>query len=186
MKLLLGACVLVAFLASPRGDPLQAAEKANAKSASKQEHAPARPDPLAEVNKSGSLAAQYCAAVRDTVAEARFASQAAQLEALARQVDERLMRLDERSAELKSWIEAREAFMSRATTQLVGIYANMRPEAASEQLVRLEPATAASIIAKLEARTASAILNDMPPEKAARLTSLLAGAARGPDQKSQR
>jgi flagellar motility protein MotE (MotC chaperone) len=121
---------------------------------------------------------QYCESVRDAAAEARFAFQAAQLEALAKQIDDRLARIEARSAELKVWIAKRESFTSQATAHLVGIFATMRPEAASEQLVQQDASTAAAILSKLEPRVASAILNYMPADKAARLASILAGAAR--------
>ena len=134
--------------------------------------------PLPEVKPTGSIAAQYCEALRDAAAEARHAVQIAQLERLGNEIDARLVRLDARSAELKEWMARREEFARKATAQLVGIFAAMRPESASEQLVRLDSATAASILAKLDARAASAILNEMPPEKAAGLARLIAGAGR--------
>jgi hypothetical protein len=42
----------------------------------------------------------------------------------------------------------------------------------------MEEETAASLLLKLEPASASAILNEMPPEKAARLAAGIAGAAR--------
>jgi flagellar motility protein MotE (MotC chaperone) len=141
--------------------------------------------PLPEVTPDGPLQAQYCQAVRDAAAEARFAYQSEKLEALAKEIDERLAKLRARTAELKEWMAKREEFKSKSTTQLVSIFAAMRPESASEQLTRIEPATAASILSKLEARAASAILNDMPSDKAAALASILAGAAQQDPPSSQ-
>lgn len=134
--------------------------------------------PLTEMRVTGPLAAQYCAAVKDMVAEARFAQQAKELERLARQADDRLALLEKRSAELKEWIKKRDEFIASATKQLVDIFGAMRPESASEQLVRLDAATAAAILSKLDVRSASAILNDMPADKAARLAAVIAGSAR--------
>lgn len=124
------------------------------------------------------LGQQYCEAVQDAAAEARFAFQKSQLEALSGTIEEKLKRLETRSAELKELIAKRESFVKQATSQLVGIYSAMRPESASEQLVRMAPGTAAAILGQLDQRAASAILNDMAPEKAARLTSLMMEAAR--------
>ena len=140
---------------------------------------------MAEVIPSGPLQAQYCLAIRDAAADARFADQSAKLEGLAKEIDERLARLNARSAELKEWMKLREDFKNRATAQLVSIFAAMRPESASEQLTRLDPAIAASILSKLEARSASAILNDMPSDKAAALASILAGSAQSGGSQSQ-
>jgi flagellar motility protein MotE (MotC chaperone) len=131
--------------------------------------------------KPASLAEQYCRAIRDSAAEARFAAQVAKLENLGKELDKRLEQIEARTAELKTWFAKREEFSQRATGQLVSIYAAMRPESASEQLTRMDEITAAAILSKLEPRAASAVLNDMPAEKAARLASILAGASRKAD-----
>ncbi|MFM9940470.1 MAG: MotE family protein [Hyphomicrobiaceae bacterium] len=157
----------------------------NAKSKAAQPSPSANPQPvllpLSEVKPQGALATQYCSAVRDVAAEARFAVQVAQLEALAKQLDDRLAKIDARSAELKEWLAKREEFARKATDQLVGIFAAMRAEPASEQLTRLDARTAAAILSKIELRAASTILNEMPPEKAAKLTAIMALAARRND-----
>jgi flagellar motility protein MotE (MotC chaperone) len=137
--------------------------------------------PLSEPNKSALLVQQYCENVRDAAAEARFAFQTERLAGAAREVEERIARLDARSNELKQWLSRRDEFSRLATNQLVGIFSTMRPEPASEQLVRLNHTTAAAILSKLEQRAASAILNEMPPDKAARLTSIMAEAAQKND-----
>lgn len=126
----------------------------------------------------GTLAEQYCRASADAVREARHAVRLKQIEGLRKELDERLAKVDVKLAELKEWFEKREAFSKRASDQLVGIYAAMRPEAASEQLTKMDEVTAAAVIGRLEARAASAILNDMPPEKAARLATILSEATR--------
>jgi flagellar motility protein MotE (MotC chaperone) len=102
----------------------------------------------------------------------------AHLTLLTKELDERISKLDAQSALLKDWMAKREAFAQKATQQLVSIFGSMRPEAASEQLVRLDPATAASILLRLESRVASTILNDMPPDKAAKLAGIIADSGR--------
>jgi len=146
---------------------------------------PVASKPLVELQTTGSLAAQYCAAARDSIAEARYAQQTAQLERLAKQADERLAAIEKKSAELKEWIAKRDSFIATATQHLVAIYSAMRPESASEQLVRLDVFTAAAILSGLEVRAASAIMNDMPAEKAARLTAVIASSARKESQDKQ-
>lgn len=155
------------------------------RSESGQKAAAAPPPPLAELQRSGALAAQYCESARDAIAEARHAQQAAQLERLAKAADDRLALIEKNGAELKDWIEKRDSFIASATRHLVSIFTSMRPEAASEQLVRLDVSTAASILSQLDARAASAILNDMPPEKAARLAAVIAGSARKDSQEKR-
>jgi flagellar motility protein MotE (MotC chaperone) len=58
----------------------------------------------------------------------------------------------------------------------------MRPEAASEQLSKMDEGTAAAILSRLEPRAASTILNDIQAEKAARLTMILTSASRKNDR----
>lgn len=130
------------------------------------------------LDNEGTLAEQYCRAAVDAVREARHAVQMKQIESLRKEIDARLAKVDARLAELKEWLQKREAFSNLATSQLVGIYAAMRPEAASEQLTKMDEVTAAAIIGRLEARSASAILNDMPSEKAARLATILSDSTR--------
>ena len=134
-----------------------------------------------EIARSSGAADQYCQAVLEPAREARFAHQAAELQTLGKALDDRLAKLDERIAELKEWVARREDFASRTSDQLVTIYSGMRPEAASEQLAKLEESSAAAILSKLAPRVASLILNDMPSDKAARLATILMGASRKTD-----
>ena len=189
---LIGGTVKLALLlamlvvsAAPARPVLAAGGKSNNARTASSEAQTQRAKPMAEVVPSGPLQAQYCLAIKDAAADARFADQSAKLEGLAKEIDERLARLNAKSAELKEWMKLREEFKNKATAQLVSIFAAMRPESASEQLTRLDPAIAASILSKLEARSASAILNDMPSDKAAALASILAGSAQSVGSASQ-
>lgn len=139
--------------------------------------APAKREP----DKSLTVAEQYCRAVLEPAREARYAFQTAEIEALSRALDERMVKIEARIAELKEWVARREDFATRTSEQLVSIYSGMRPDAASEQLAKIEESTAAAILSKLAPRVASQILNDMPSEKAARLAMILMGASRKTD-----
>ena len=134
-----------------------------------------------EPDRSLSVADQYCQAVLEPAREARYAHQTAELQALSRALDDRMAKIEARIAELKEWVARREDFASRTSEQLVSIYSGMRPEAASEQLAKIEESTAAAILSKLTPRVASQILNDMPAERAARLAMILMGASRKSD-----
>lgn len=137
--------------------------------------APAEPRPGATVGE------QYCQAVLEPAREARYAHQAAELKALGAELDDRLAKIEARIGELKEWVARREDFASRTSEQMVTIYSGMRPEAASEQLTKIDESAAAAILSKLAPRVASQILNDMPSEKAARLAMILMGASRKTD-----
>ena len=139
--------------------------------------APAKREP----DKSLTVAEQYCRAVLEPAREARYAFQTAEIEALSRALDERMVKIEARIAELKEWVARREDFASRTSDQLVSIYSGMRPDAASEQLAKIEESTAAAILSKLTPRVASQILNDMPSDRAARLAMILMGASRKND-----
>jgi flagellar motility protein MotE (MotC chaperone) len=134
-----------------------------------------------EPDRSLSVSDQYCQAVLEPAREARYAHQTAELQALSRALDDRMAKIETRIAELKEWVARREDFASRTSEQLVSIYSGMRPEAASEQLAKIEESTAAAILSKLTPRVASQILNDMPADRAARLAMILMGASRKTD-----
>jgi flagellar motility protein MotE (MotC chaperone) len=137
--------------------------------------------PIGEPEKALSVSDQYCRAVLEPAREARYAHQTAEIEALSRALDDRMAKIESRIAELKEWVARREDFANRTNEQLVTIYSGMRPEAASEQLAKLEESAAAAILSKLAPRVASQILNDMPPERAAKLAMILMGASRKND-----
>jgi flagellar motility protein MotE (MotC chaperone) len=54
----------------------------------------------------------------------------------------------------------------------------MRPDAAALQLAATDEETAAAVLSKLDARTSSTILGEMEPTHAARLTTIMVGAAK--------
>jgi flagellar motility protein MotE (MotC chaperone) len=53
----------------------------------------------------------------------------------------------------------------------------MKSEAAAAQLAAMPEISAAAIVAKLEPKAASGVLAEMDPVKAARLTTIMVGAA---------
>ncbi len=118
---------------------------------------------------------QYCTNIRDAAAEARFEWQMQALEELEAQIEQRIADLNTRQAEFEDWLRRREEFVARAKENLVAVYANMRPDAAAQQLAILGDEEAASVLSNLVPRSASAILNEMPPERAAQLALAMAG-----------
>lgn len=120
-------------------------------------------------------ARQYCVNIRDVAADARFAWQKATLEALDKQVSEKIVALEAKRAEYETWLKKRQDFLAAARDDVVAIYAKMRPEAAAGQLTALDDDMAAAVLARLNARASSAILNEMEPARASQLASALAG-----------
>ncbi len=124
------------------------------------------------------LAKGYCANVGTLASDAKFAWQKKAIGELAQELDERIARLEAKTEEYKAWLARRDEFSRRVTDNLVTIYSRMRAEAAGQQLMAMDEETAAAVIMKLDPRVASAILNDMNAQHAARLTSIISGAAR--------
>lgn len=128
----------------------------------------------------------FCGNIADAARDQRYLLQKKELEKLQTEVDERIARLEERSAQYREWLDKREEFMRVAEAGLVDIYKNMRPDSASQQLALMKPEVAAAIIMKLNARLASQILNEMDAKVAASLTGIIASAAAADDKKEPR
>lgn len=173
------AAMLVAGLAAGpvfANEPVPVAPAATASSGEPASTAETAGKPaLQSVNPTDRNAAEYCANIADAATDARFQRQVEALKALEKKIQERIATLELKRAEYEDWLQRREKFLKSAEDNLVAIYTQMRPDAASQQLAIMNEFTAAAILAKLPARTASAILNEMDPSKAAQLTNIMAG-----------
>ncbi|MGI9405709.1 MAG: MotE family protein, partial [Hyphomicrobiaceae bacterium] len=125
-----------------------------------------------------TLAEKYCVNISDAATDARMAWQAQTIKGMSKKLDKKIEQLEVRTQEYKKWLARREAFINKATTSLIEIYAKMRPDAAAIQLTTLDVETASAILTKLKARTSSAILAEMDPKHAAKLASVIAGSAK--------
>jgi flagellar motility protein MotE (MotC chaperone) len=123
-------------------------------------------------------AQQYCLNIADAAADARFASQAKALKEMEQEIDKRIVRLEEKTAEYRKWLARRDEFSQKAQENLVGIFARMRADAAAAQFAAMDEETAAALLNKLDARISSGILAEMEPTQAARLAATIAGAAK--------
>lgn len=131
------------------------------------------------------VAGEFCTNIKDAASEARAAFRLKKLKEVEKQIEERIAALEEKSQEIKSWLERRENFIEKATNQLVDIYKLMRPDAAALQISALDEMTAAAILLKLKPRTASTILNEMDAKTAARLASFVSYAAKKAGKKGK-
>lgn len=125
----------------------------------------------------GKLAEKFCSNISDAARDARVYWQSQRLKKLSEDLDKRMKLVKSETAKLKAWVTKRDEFVRKGNENLIRIFSGMRPDAAAQQLVSLQEMTAAAILMRLEARTASSILNEMDPKNAARLTSIIAGAA---------
>lgn len=123
-------------------------------------------------------AEQYCFNTTDTAADARFAWQAKKIQEMEAELNKRAEVLAEKTAEYKKWVQRRDEFSRKAHEKLVGFYSRMRADAAAEQLGALDEETAAAVVTKLETKVASQIMGEMDPVRAAKIASVIAGAAK--------
>jgi flagellar motility protein MotE (MotC chaperone) len=135
-----------------------------------------RPKPPAPEHSADSEIARYCGALAPTASEARAAYQLRRLADLEDQVREEVEKLEKKETAAREWVTRREAMMKNATDDVVAIYSKMTAEAAAAQMADMDEVVAAAVLAKLNPRAASDILAEMPADKAARLSTLLAGA----------
>jgi flagellar motility protein MotE (MotC chaperone) len=135
---------------------------------------PASPPPLGNLDEIR----KFCGNIDDQAADARYALQARQLTDLKADVEERMRALEEKRREYEMWLKRRDEFVSKAQDSLVDIISKMKPEAAAAQMTLIGDEAAAALILKLNPRVSSIILNEMPPEKAAKLARVIVGSQR--------
>lgn len=121
---------------------------------------------------------KFCGNIDDQAADARYALQAKQLTELKADVEERMRALEEKRREYEMWLKRRDEFVSKAQDLLVDIISKMKPDAAAAQMALIGDEAAAALILKLNPRVSSIILNEMPPEKAAKLARVIVGSQR--------
>ncbi len=123
-----------------------------------------------------SPAQQYCSNVLEATSAAQIAQQTRNLESAKKEIDDRIALMAAKAELLKSWMKLREDFAAHATDSLVQIYSRMKPDLAAAQLAAMDEMTSAAIISKLSPKVSSPIMAEMEAAKAARLSSVIAGA----------
>jgi flagellar motility protein MotE (MotC chaperone) len=126
---------------------------------------------------------KYCTNIAVAASDARFVYETGKLTEMEARIKTRIGELDAKAAELRGWIERREALEKKASEKLVGIYSKMRPETAATQIGMLDDDMAAAVLSQLTPGKASAIFNEIVPERAGKLAGIIAGAAPAADKK---
>jgi flagellar motility protein MotE (MotC chaperone) len=119
---------------------------------------------------------RYCGALAPSAAEARAAYQLRRLADLEAQVREESEKLEAKEMAAREWVTKREEMMKSAADDVVAIYGKMDAESAALKLAAMDDVIAAAVLAKMKPSAASAILESMDTERAAKLSTLLAGA----------
>ncbi len=143
---------------------------------------PARPAAGAEPPASVK---SYCENIADPALDARFLHQKAELTHLEEELATKTALLETKKAEFQDWLKRRDDFINKAEGSLVKLYSKIKPDAAAPQLAAMDEEAAAALLLKLSAKASSAILNEMDTAKAARLVSVMIGAARPSDKATQ-
>mgnify|MGYP001820384854 CR=1 FL=1 len=130
-----------------------------------------------ELPKS-KLAKNYCVGLKDVVENARLEWQRRDLEKVKALVDEQTTELKKKISELEKWYNRRQAIAKDFEKRLKQIYKNMQPDNAANQMGSMKASVAKQILLQLTPAEAGAILDEMEPEKAAALASLIAAEAR--------
>ncbi len=117
---------------------------------------------------------QFCTNIAGAAEVVRLDRQRKELADLQQQVATRLAALETRRAELNRLIEKLEAFERKGDDSLVGLYSQMKPEAAAAQLGQLDDDTAAALMLKIKTKLSSAILNEMDAARGAALAKRIA------------
>jgi flagellar motility protein MotE (MotC chaperone) len=123
--------------------------------------------------------ARYCGALAPSAREARAVYQLRKLADLEHEVRDAVEKLEAKEMATREWVTKRETMMKSATDDVVAIYAKMAADAAAGQLSAMDEPIAAAVLAKLKPQAAGAILGEMQADKAAKLSSLIAGAGGG-------
>lgn len=118
----------------------------------------------------------FCTGIADAARDQRYLLQKQELEKLQADIDGRIAVLEKRREEYEDWLTRRNEFSKKAEAQLIEIYKKMAPDAAAPQLAETNVMLAAAIIMKLPPRQSSLILTEMPPDKAAKVASIMSAA----------
>lgn len=144
-----------------------------------------KPGPLDALPPNANGAQQYCFNTVDSAADARFAWQAKKIRDMEAELDKRAQQLEAKTEEYKRWLARRDEFARKAHEKLVGFYSRMRPDAAAVQLAAVDEEMAAAVVTKLETKVASQIMGEMDPERAAKIATIISGAAKIPPERKR-
>lgn len=121
---------------------------------------------------------RFCGNIADPVRDRRYELKREELEEMRKEVERRITDMETKAAEVEAWVKRREEFSNKAEASLVGIYSNMRPDAAAARMEKLSPELAAALLLKLPQRAAGVILNEMDETRVAVITNVMVAAAK--------
>ena len=135
-----------------------------------------QPSPRGEMTSQEEIK-QFCTNIADPARDQRYLLQKQELEKLRADVDSRIAEMNKRKEEYQDWLKRRDDFLKQAEAGLTDIYKKMKPDAAATQLQEVKIEVAAAVIMRLNPTQSSLILNEMDPQKAAVIASVIASAS---------
>lgn len=105
--------------------------------------------------------------------EQALAKKEAELQALERQVDEKLTTLRELEIKMQNLIDSAGSIQNEKMAHLIDVYSNMKPKQAALVLQTLEEPIAVRILAGMSGRKAGEILSSVRADRAAVLSAAL-------------
>jgi len=105
--------------------------------------------------------------------EQALAKKEAELQALERQVDEKLTTLRELEIRMQNLIDSAASIQDEKMAHLIDVYSNMKPKQAALVLQTLEEPIAVRILAGMSGRKAGEILSSVRADRAAALSAAL-------------
>jgi len=99
-----------------------------------------------------------------------------ELEALQTDVDQKIETLKKLKAEFELQMAAEEKRHNERLKHLVGVYSNMKPQAAAAVMEKLDDEIAVQIFRQMRGRDAGKILANINPTRASRLSEMLSEA----------
>ena len=123
--------------------------------------APASEIAATAVTSGDDTAIELCRTFADKAAESKTAHQRSELLKLKEEIEAQLLKLDEKTKNLESWIDKREAIQASVSSSLVKMYTNVEPEIAAQQLQKLDVMTSSALLQRLNAKQSGEIVTAM-------------------------
>jgi flagellar motility protein MotE (MotC chaperone) len=130
-------------------------------------------NPTVQTGDTAPVPKDFCSSFIDLAAERRNARLVKDLQQKQEALTKAIQELDAKSQELKALIATRKAIQEKVSDSILKMYLQVEPEAAAQQLARLDTSTAAEILLRMNAKHSGEILTLMEPKRAASLVAIL-------------
>ncbi|QTP63809.1 MotE family protein [Candidatus Liberibacter africanus] len=117
---------------------------------------------------------KYCTNVINLVQERDYLFQKQVLEDLQKDIEKRIIILENRKNEYDLWFKKYESFTASYNKNILDIYKKMDSESAALQLEQLDPDISSHILMRLSPRHSSSIMSKMNPKSATMITNIVA------------